>query len=187
MTEAPLSELRDQPFALLRAMERRARRSAGESGATPTAREWVGIGFRLGGTRFLAPRDEVREITTCPATLARVPGAKDWVAGLTSIRGQLLTVVDLKAFLGGEPTVVGRDSRILVINHRELGAGLLVDEILGFRRFPDAARTEVRGRLALDCRRFLSGAFGQADETWPVFNLATLTESASFLRAANDG
>jgi twitching motility protein PilI len=187
MTEAPLSQLRDRPFALLREMERRAWRMAGETGAAPSAREWVGIGFRLGDERFLAPRDEVREITACPAALARVPGAKDWVAGLTGIRGQLLTVIDLNAYLGGGATRIGRDSRILVINHRELGAGLLVDEILGFRRFPESARTEAPGESALRCSRYLAGAFGQGEEAWPVFSIASLTESPSFLRAADDG
>ena len=188
MTEAaPLRQLRDRPFALLREMERRAWSMAGEAGTVPNAREWVGIGFRLGEERFLAPREEVREITACPAALARVPGAKDWVAGLTSLRGQLLTVIDLQAYLGGGATRIGRDSRILVINHRELGAGLLVDEVLGFRRFPETARVAAPAERTLRCSRYLAGAFGPADETWPVFNLAALTESPSFLRAANDG
>lgn len=187
MIEASLAGLRERPFALLREMERRAWSMAGEQGAAPSSREWVGIGFRLGDERFLVAREEIREITACPTTLARVPGAKDWVAGLTSIRGQLLTVIDLKAYLGGGRTRLGRDCRILVINHRELGAGLLVDEIVGFRRYPEAARTAAPPETGLRCRRYLGGAFTQADETWPVFNLAALTESPSFLRAASDG
>jgi twitching motility protein PilI len=187
MTEAPLSELRERPFELLREMERRAWAMAGEQGAAPSAREWVGIGFRLGDERFVAPRDEVREITACPMSLARVPGAKGWIAGLTSIRGQLLTVIDLKAFLGGGTTRLGRDTRILVINHRDLGAGLMVDEVLGFRRFAETARTEAPAEAELRVRRYVAGAFSQADETWPVFSVAALTESATFLRAAEDG
>jgi twitching motility protein PilI len=187
MTETPLAGLRAQPFALLREMERRAWAVAGNDDAAPSAREWVGIGFRLGDERFVAPRDEVREITACPTSLARVPGAKGWVAGLTSLRGQLVTVIDLKAYLGGGVTRLGRDSRVLVINHRELGAGLLVDEVLGFRRFTEAARAEAPDETTLRCRRYIAGAFAQADETWPVFSLAALTDSATFLRAAEDG
>lgn len=187
MTESQLAALREQPFALLREMEQRASRVAGEQGEAPGTRDWVGIGFRLGDERFLAPRDEIREIVACPAALARVPGAKDWVAGLISIRGQLLTVIDLKAFLGGGATRLGRDSRVLVINHRELGAGLLVDEVLGFRRFADAARGDAPEETALRCRRFIAGGFMQGDTNWPVFSLATLGESSTFLRAAEDG
>lgn len=187
MTESVLAPFRDRPFALLREMERRAWTMAGEQGSAPSAREWVGIAFRLGGEVFLAPREEVREITSCPARLARVPGAKPWVAGLTSLRGQLLTVADLNAYLGGGATRPGRDSRILVINHREMAAGVLVDEVLGFRRFPESARAEAQEGTGLRCRRYLAGAFTQGEEHWPVFSFATLTESPSFLRAAADG
>jgi len=167
-------------------MERRARHSVGADGSGSAESEWVGIAFRLGEERFVASRDEVREVMQCPPMLTRVPGSRSWVAGLANVRGHLLTVADLKAFLGGGATRPSRDTRIVVINHRELGAGFLVDEILGFRRFDASARTEVRGDFALRCEKFLGGAFRQADESWPVFSLTALTESPSFLRAAED-
>ena len=186
MTEASLSELRGEPWALLCALEQRALASAEAADEGLEAREWVGIGFRLGGERFLAAREDVREIVACPATLARVPGARPWVAGLASLRGQLLTVIDLKSFLGGGATRPGRDTRVVVVNHREFGAGLLVDEVYGFRRFPDGALRPVPPEGELRCRRFLSGAFEQGDDTWPVFSLQALAESPNFLHAARD-
>lgn len=186
MTEPSLSELRGQPWALLCALERRALASAEAADEGLEAREWVGIGFRLGGEQFLAAREDVREIVACPATLARVPGARPWVAGLASLRGQLLTVIDLKAFLGGGATKLGRDSRVVVINHREFSAGLLVDEVYGFRRFAEGARCAVPPEGELRCRRYLSGAFAQGDDPWPVFSLQALAESPNFLHAARD-
>lgn len=184
--ESSLAALAGRPYELLREMERRARESVGADGSGAAQSEWVGIGFRLGADRFVASREEVREVMLCPASLTRVPGTRSWVAGLANVRGHLLTVVDLNAFLGGAPTRPGRDTRIVVINHRELGAGVLVDEVLGFRRFDEAARTEPRGEFQLRCERYLAGAFRQADETWPVFSFTTLTESPTFLRAAED-
>jgi twitching motility protein PilI len=186
MTEAPLAALRDDPWALLCEMERRALARAAAGEAADESREWVGIGFRLGDERFLAPRDEVREIVACPAAMARVPGARPWVAGVASLRGQLLTVIDLKSFLGGGATRVGRDTRVVVLNQRDLPAGLLVDEVFGFRRFPDARRGEAPPEGELRCRRYLAGAFGTGDDAWPVFSLQTLAESPSFLHAARD-
>lgn len=185
-SETSLATLRDRPYELLREMERRARNSVGADGSGLAESEWVGIAFRLGGERFVASREEVREVMQCPPMLTRVPGCRSWVAGLANVRGHLLTVVDLKAFLGGAPTRPSRDTRIVVINHRELGAGFLVDEILGFRRFDESAQAEVRGDFTLRCEKFLAGAFRQADDSWPVFSLTALTESPSFLRAAED-
>ena len=187
MTDAtPLAELRDRPFALLREMERRAWAHSSDEAEGPATEEWVGIGFRLGEEHFVALRDEVREIVACPSTLARVPGAKPWVAGLASLRGQLLTVIDLKAYLGGGQTRAGRDSRLLVMNHRELGAGLLVDEVFGFRRFPESARGAPPPEQLLRCRRYLAGAFSQGESCWPVMSLAALVESPTFMHAARD-
>jgi twitching motility protein PilI len=186
MVEASLAELRRQPFALLREMERRALAMAGGQGVASAAPEWVGIGFRLGAERFLVAREEIREIIACPPQLARVPGARAWMAGLTSVRGQLLTVVDLQQFLGGAATRLGRDSRILVINQRELGAGLLVDEVLGFRRLPEATRITPPAEAALRTGRFLAGAFNQPEGPWPVLSIAALVESPPFMRAAED-
>ena len=62
---------------------------------------------------------------------------------------------------------------------------LLVDEVLGFRRFaetdfqPDPPPTLVR------CERYLAGAFRRTGETWPVLSLKLLVESPSFLQAAS--
>jgi twitching motility protein PilI len=187
MIETPLVALRGKPFELLRAMEQRALASGVAVGESPAGREWVGIGFRLGDEHFLAPREEVREIIACPASLARVPGAKPWIAGLVSLRGQLLTLIDLQGYLGGAATRLGRDSRVLVLNHRDLSAGLLVDEVLGFRRFPESARVDAGAARHLRCGRYLAGAFHQGETRWPVFSFATLAETPTFLRAAEEG
>ena len=186
MPESSLAAFAEQPFELLRQMEQLAWRAAGAEGEGSATSEWVGIGFRLGSDRYLAPREEVREVMTCPPTTTRIPGVKPWVAGLANVRGQLLTVVDLKSFLGGATTRPGRETRILVINHRELAAGLLVDEVLGFRRFDESARTATTPALELRCERYLMGAFRQQDQLWPVFALTRLTENPVFLRAAED-
>ncbi len=97
--QGSLRALREAPFALLREMERRTRSGSpgGDSGAGAQA-EWVGIGFQLANERFLVARDEIREVMMMPSGITRVPGAKDWVAGLANLRGQLLMVVDLRTF-----------------------------------------------------------------------------------------
>ncbi len=82
-------------------LERRARAAiAAREGAPAAADEWVGIGFRLGAERFVTSRADVREVLPIPEQVTRVPGAKPWLRGIANLRGQLLTVVDLKSFLG---------------------------------------------------------------------------------------
>ena len=180
-----LRTLRDKPFELLRELERLARAAlSGQGHDAANEREWVGVAFRLSAESFLVAREETREVLGFPAVLTRVPGAKPWIRGLANVRGQLLPVVDLRAFLGGGVTTTNRSSRVLVAQHREIPAGLLVDEVLGFRRFSDNEFGTTVPPTIVRCERYLAGAFRRGSESWPVFSLRSLLESPEFLSAA---
>src|SRR5262245_60350056 len=183
---ANLRTLRDKPFELLRELERLARAALTGQGRDPSAeREWVGVAFRMSAENFLVAREETREVLGFPSVVTRVPGAKPWIRGIANVRGQLLPVVDLRAFLGGGVTNPGRSSRVLVANHREVPAGLLVDEVLGFRRFADDDFAATTPPTIARCERYLAGAFRRGAESWPVFSLRSLLESTEFLQAAS--
>lgn len=180
-----LRSLCDRPFELLVELERRARvATTGQFANAEQGREWVGISFRLGTENFLVAREETREVLGVPTQLTRVPSARAWIKGLANVRGALLPVIDLRAFLGGGATHTSRSSRILVGNHREIPAGLLIDEVSGFRRFNDGEFAAEVPPTLLRCERYLAGAFRRGTESAPVFSLRTLLESNEFLMGA---
>jgi twitching motility protein PilI len=179
-----LLELRDRPFELLKELERRSRIAAsGRGQESGQQEEWVGVGFRVGRTRLVVDRSEVREVLTWPGVTA-LPGAKPWLLGLANVRGQLLPVTDLAAFFGGEPITLGRSSRILMVNHADIPAGLLVDEVRGFRRFIASEKAEVMPETLPGMTPFLAGAYGSEEEIWGVLGLHGLVESSVFMQAA---
>lgn len=180
-----LRTLRDRPFELLKELERRSRNvSPGVAPESAGGQEWVGVAFRMGGESFLVAREETREVLGYPATVTRIPGAKSWVKGLANIRGQLMPLLDLRQFLGSASTTPGRNSRIIVVNHREIPAGLIVDEVLGFRRFSEGEFNADTPPTVIRCDSYLAGAFRRGGEVWPVLGLRKLVESQSFLQAA---
>ncbi|HET9389282.1 MAG TPA: chemotaxis protein CheW [Steroidobacteraceae bacterium] len=183
--EVPLKSLRDRPYELLAELERRGRAvSALVSQEGSAGREWVGVALRMAGDLYLVAREETREVLSVPTSLTRVPGAKVWIKGLANVRGQLLPIIDLRQFLGSGVTPLTRNTRILVVNHREIPAGLLVDEVLGFRRFAEGEFTAEAPPTVARCERYLAGAFRRASEQWPVLNLRSILESAAFTEAA---
>lgn len=185
MTDPSLRTWLDRPYELLQQFELRARAVlAGQARDTQEGDEWVGVSFRLGAETFLVARDETREVLSVPNFLTRVPGAKAWIRGLANVRGQLLPVIDLRAFLGGGSAPIGRSARILVVNHRDVPAGLLVDEVQGFRRFKDREFHTQAPATLLNCDRYLAGAFRRSNEVVPVFGLRGLLESNEFLMGA---
>src|SRR5271169_2370918 len=129
-SDSSLRSLRDRPFELLKELEKRSRSVVAAAAPDSSAgREWVGVAFRMGGETFLAAREETREVLGYPAVITRIPGAKNWVKGLANVRGALMPMLDLRQFLGSGATAMGRNTRIVVVNHRDIPAGLMVDEV----------------------------------------------------------
>ena len=179
-----LTGLIEQPFDLLLELERRSRTAFAGKGTGGMPAEWVGVGFRIGEEQFVASRREVREVLMLPETMTRVPGARRWVLGIANLRGHLLPLIDLKMLLGSGRTSLRRSTRVISVNHREIPAGLVVDEVLGFRRFMDSEFGEQWPPTVVRCDRFLKGAYQRGHDSWPVFGLYELVESNTFLQAA---
>ena len=152
-----LATLIEQPFELLQELERRSRAAIAGKGADELSAEWVGVGFRIGQEQFVASREQVREVLMLPESMTRVPGAKRWLLGIANLRGHLLPLIDLKMMLGSGRTTLRRNTRVISINHREIPAGLVVDEVLGFRRFMENEFRDKWPETAVRCDRFVTG------------------------------
>lgn len=183
---AELDDLLEQPFELLQELERRSRAAIAGKGSGDLPAEWVGIGFRIGDEQFVASREEVREVLMLPDSITRVPGARRWVLGIANLRGHLLPLIDLKLYLGSGRTPLRRVSRVISVNHRDVPAGLVVDEVIGFRRFMDNEYSTEWPETVVRCDRYIRGAYKRGQDVWPIFGLYELLESSSFLQAAAD-
>jgi len=181
-----LASLVKQPLQLLPEIERRTIAAHSGAGGSAMPAEWVGIGFRIGDEQFVSSREQVREVLMLPDSMTRVPGARRWLLGIANLRGHLLPLVDLKLLLGSGRTTLRRTTRVISVNHREIPAGLVVDEVQGFRRFMDQEFSETQPQTAVRCERFLAGEYRRGDDNWPVFDLFAFVESNLFLQAADE-
>lgn len=174
----------EHPMLLLLEIERRSKLHAFELPQQLDVRStWDGVGFRLGSVQVVAAVDDVKEILPLPRITA-VFGAQPWVMGVANIRGALLPVIDLQGFIQNEVAVPGRRSRILVVRHKGVAAGLLVDEVLGLKHFFDEEYGTQIGEVPPAYTRYLHGAYRQDDELWPVFSVAALVDSPDFMQVA---
>lgn len=177
-----LRALRDDPFAILEQLEERLQAARLDAGGGQ-AQSWTGLGFRIGSRWFVAPREDVREVIA-PPRVTRVPNARPWLSGLANVRGELLAIVDLPRFFGLPAGEAQRGQRVLVLNSKRLPAGLLVDEIAGYRQFTAA---EQRNEMKADAAPFtpyLLGAFVREGHPWYAMSLHRLAQSESFRAAA---
>ncbi|MEN7343531.1 MAG: chemotaxis protein CheW [Pseudomonadota bacterium] len=185
MAALQLKALADRPFDLLQEMERRSRAAiAGQADIAGQRNEWVGVGFTIAGESFVANRDHVSEVLMLPDNITRVPGAKRWLVGVANLRGQLLPLIDLRLFLGAGRSDRGRSARVISVSHRDMRAGLLVEEVSGFRRFVDGEYTQTRHQTELRVDQYTEGFFRRGEDRWPVFQFDSLLTSEPFLQAA---
>ena len=107
------------------------------STASVDARESFVI-FRLGEEAYGLPIAAVHEVARYPEHLARVPDAPEYVAGIMSLRGRAVPVIDTArrfGAAGGEQ----RARRVIVISASGVTAGLAVDAVTDVLSFPPEA------------------------------------------------
>lgn len=174
----------NNPLALLRSLEKRSLESAkGLPQQEEIKSTSLVIGFRVADKKMVTPVDEVTELLTYPA-LSRVPGTKSWVRGIANVRGNLLPIMDLKDYLMREPTELNINSRVLVVDHEGVFAGLLVDEVLGLKHFQDEDFSHKLPDVDNFLKSYMTGAFNQDKEEWGIFSMHALAKSPLFLQVA---
>lgn len=158
-----------------------------KASALPSAQEvkaiWSGIGFRMGNTRFVASMAEVAEVIPVPS-FTIVPGVKNWVRGISNVRGRLLPIMDLTSFLQTKSSDREQNQRILIVDKGEMYSGLVVDEVMGMQHFEVDTFQEKPESCGEQVDQYLSGAYLRDNEPWYVFNLYQLADDPQFLQAA---
>lgn len=173
------------PLMLLRDIDRRSRAHAvGLPLQLEVKKTWSGVAFRLANIHMVAPLLEVREILTYPA-LTPVPGARNWVKGIANIRGNLLPIINLQSYLGNQAALIGRRSRVLVIRHGGVFAGLVVDEVLGMKHFLEEEYSVTPPQVDKAMGAYLEGSYTQDGQCWGVFSMTKLAQHPVFLQVAS--
>lgn len=105
----------------------------------PTAMRATGataqyIIFSLQDTDYATPLGNVIEIERLPA-VTFVPNMPEWVMGVTNLRGDIVSMVDLRRFLGVGQSGYTPNARVLIAqtNTGEVTIGFYVDRVTGVR------------------------------------------------------
>ena len=86
--------------------------------------------FALESTLFALPLSSALEIGHRP-DITPLPNLPNWVMGISNIRGEIISFVNLKAFLGISSTGKKGGDRFIIIHNKRLKTGIIVDGIRG--------------------------------------------------------
>ena len=172
------------PFDVLQDLEKRTLEgSTGLLALDQIEEEWVGVGFRIGDAKLIAPMSEVKEILDLPV-FTQVPGVKSWIVGVANVRGSLLPIMDMKGFLLGDDIKQRNKGRIIVIDYKGFSTGLIVEEVYGLRHFRESDETEDALDLNESILPYVEKTYKQDDENWPVFSFNEMVEDERFAHAS---
>jgi len=132
------------------------------------------LAFSLAGELYGIELVRIREILS-PPPLTPVPRASRDVLGVCSVRGLLVTVVDLRLRLKLEPASPTRRTRILLTRtDRGEVLGLLVDEVHQVVRFPHAEIEVAANVLGGDVSEHVLGIARPGDTLIILLDLASI-------------
>ena len=138
----------------------------------------------IGGRRFLLDLTQAGEITTVGA-ITGVPLTADWFLGLSNLRGNLISVVDLARFQGQEATVIEKDCRVVAFAPAlGFNCGLLVSRVLGLRSSADMTLKNLAP--AADNPAWMTRQYVDQDaQDWAELDLSLITQDPRFLHVAS--
>ena len=96
------------------------------------------IAFELGHHRYGVASRWVREVLPL-SDLVPIPCTPAFVLGVTHIRGRLISVLDLKAFLGLPSQGITDLNRLMILRNESLEIGVLADAIEEVISVPESA------------------------------------------------
>ncbi|MGO8947635.1 MAG: chemotaxis protein CheW [Ktedonobacterales bacterium] len=89
--------------------------------------------FALNDSECTFPAGSVQGIERI-GDISTVPNTLPWVLGIVHLRGSILSVVDLRGFLGLPSQPISQRSRLLVVTKREMTIGMVADGVNEMRQ-----------------------------------------------------
>ena len=62
-----------------------------------------------------------------------IPGVPNFVLGIVNVRGQILSIIDLKKFFDLPEKGLGQLNKLIILRNEQMELGILADDILGAR------------------------------------------------------
>lgn len=152
------------------------RMAAATSGTAAQASQ---LGVMIGETRWLLNLQEAGEIVSV-GTITQVPLTQDWYLGLTNIRGNLISVIDLARFRGLPPTHIDKESRVVAFSPSlAFNAGLLVSRVMGLRNVSDMELQQ--SAQASDTPWAVQRYLDRESQLWTELDLSQIVQDPQFL------
>lgn len=92
--------------------------------------------FRMAHETYALEMRRIRGIHPL-ADITKIPGVPDFIRGIINLRGEIISVVDLKIFFDLTDDAPVRSPQVIILSSDDMEFGILADDILGIRDIPE--------------------------------------------------
>lgn len=139
-------------------------------------REDYYISFALGQETYCLNLKHVREITKMKNfNVTKVPCVPDFILGIINLRGDFITLVDIKKFLNISQSSTTEKTKIIVIRTENIQIGLVVDDVFGIQNFTEE-KINHNIQSKYEKHKFTSAEIMFNDKVMCVFDLRKFLE-----------
>ena len=127
--------------------------------------------FSLGDEDYAIPLLMVKEVISIPETTP-IPKAPKHFIGLMNLRGQVISIVDLRNKLTIKPREATADSAVIIVDFQGINIGVIVDSInrvLAFRVSEIQEMPELNSQVRSD---YIQGVYKKDDGLTVLLDLA---------------
>ena len=135
------------------------------------------IRFHLGSYNLVLPLERTLEIGHRPAITA-LPNLPEWLMGVSNIRGEIVSVVDLARFLdlAADRSKIGE--RFMLVHNNSIKTGFIVDRITGlFHLETDYDRIQPDPNHSTGISSYVKGIVTLPEETLHILDIEALLAS----------
>lgn len=94
------------------------------------------LSFVLNNTTYCLNLKSVKEVANTE-NLIPIPCSPDYIEGLMTLKGDFVTVVNLKKFLNFQKTDYSTKTKVIIVDSKEFKLGFLIDEICDILDIPE--------------------------------------------------
>lgn len=88
------------------------------------------IRFELGDAEFALPLENALEISYAP-DITPLPNLPQWLLGICNVRGDIVSVVDLKQILQLRSAAAAAAANMIIVHDQDLTTAIMADKIMG--------------------------------------------------------
>lgn len=120
------------------------------------------VTFKVGEELFGVDIIAVKEVIS-PRKITSIPRTPDYLLGIINLRGEVISIIDLRVRFGVKNTQITRQSRIVVIVANGIRMGLLVDKINSIMALLESEVASATSIASSEKQKFISGSYQLPD------------------------